>query len=226
MSSAPALSCADVRKSFGGGDFPVLDGVSLTLRAGETLAITGASGSGKTTLLHILGGLDNPDSGWAAAGGKQWNTMNAKAAAKWRNRMLGFVFQFHLLLPEFSALENAAMPLLIRRRPRAEALEAAHGNLRRLGLAAHAGKTPAQLSGGERQRVAVARALAGEPACILADEPTGNLDRKNAAAVFELMLNAASEKKTALIVATHDSELASKTNRRAALADGKLEKTA
>ncbi|MBE8158806.1 MAG: ATP-binding cassette domain-containing protein, partial [Betaproteobacteria bacterium] len=175
MSSAPALSCADVRKSF--GDAPVLDGVSLTLRAGETLAITGASGSGKTTLLHVLGGLDMPDSGWAAAGGKKWNEMNAKAAAKWRNRMLGFVFQFHLLLPEFSALENAAMPLLIRRCPKARALEAAHDNLRRLGLAAHATKTPGQLSGGERQRVAVARALTGDPACILADEPTGNLDR-------------------------------------------------
>ena len=201
----------------------MLDGVSLTLRAGETLAITGASGSGKTTLLHILGGLDSPDSGWAAAGGKRWDELNGKAAAKRRNLMLGFVFQFHLLLPEFSALENAAMPLLIRRTPRARALEAAHENLRRLGLAAHAGKTPGQLSGGERQRVAVARALCGEPACVLADEPTGNLDRKNAAAVFEMMLSAAAEKNTALVVATHDSELASKTRRRAALADGKLE---
>ncbi|MGI9307128.1 MAG: ABC transporter ATP-binding protein [Gammaproteobacteria bacterium] len=222
MNNAPVLSCAGIKKTFG-GDVAVLDGVSFALRAGETFSITGASGSGKTTLLHILGGLDMPDAGWAAAGEKKWGEMNAKEAAKWRNRMLGFVFQFHLLLPEFSALENAAMPLLIRRRPRAEALDEARKHLRRLGLAAHENKRPGMLSGGERQRVAVARALAGNPACILADEPTGNLDRKNAEAVFALMLGAAAENKTAIIVATHDEHLAAQTGKRAALIDGKLD---
>ena len=221
MNDAPVVACAGLKKSFGDGE--VLAGVSLSVRAGETLCIAGASGSGKTTLLHLLGGLDNADDGWAAAGGKKWNEMNSAQAAAWRNRMLGFVFQFHLLLPEFSAQENAALPLLIRGAPRDEAMQAAREGLERLGLAACAGKRPGQMSGGERQRTAVARALAGKPACLLADEPTGNLDRKNAEAVFALMLESAASLRTAVVVVSHDERLAARVERRAALTDGILE---
>lgn len=219
-SRSPALECEGVEKSFGG--VAVLAGASLRVEAGDTLAISGASGSGKTTLLHILGGLDVPDAGRAGAGGRDWAGMDLAAAAAWRNRMLGFVFQFHLLLPEFSALENAAMPLIIRRRPREEALEAARESLARLGMAAHESKTPDKLSGGERQRVAVARAMTGRPACILADEPTGSLDRKNAEAVFDMMLEAAAAQRAALVVVSHDEKLAARARRRAVLLDGAL----
>lgn len=221
MNDAPVIVCERLRKSFGDGE--VLAGVSLAVRAGETLCIAGASGSGKTTLLHLLGGLDKPDDGYAAAGGKKWEEMNSARAAIWRNQMLGFVFQFHLLLPEFSALENAAMPLLIRGTPRDEALRNAREHLHQLGLAACVSKRPGQMSGGERQRVAVARALTGKPACLLADEPTGNLDRKNAEMVFALMLESAAASGAAVIVVSHDERLAARAGRRAALTDGKLE---
>ena len=216
----PLIVANNVQKSF--AETTILAGISLSLKAGETLSIAGASGSGKTTLLHLLGGLDKPDGGDISIGGKKWQEMNAAESAQWRNRMLGFVFQFHLLLPEFSAIENAAMPLLLRRIPRAEALEIAAESLRQLGLATHANKTPEKLSGGERQRVAVARAMTGCPACLLADEPTGNLDRKNAEAVFALMLEAAAAQNMAVIVVSHDDRLAAQTQRQTAILDGKL----
>lgn len=221
----PIVACEKLCKSFGAGatEQQVLSGVELSVMPGDTLSIAGASGSGKTTLLHLLGGLDFAGSGAVYANGQDWSKMSGNAAAKWRNENFGFVFQFHLLLPEFTAVENAAMPLFIRRIPKPQALEAALGVLEKLGLAAHANKTPDKLSGGERQRVAVARALAGKPACILADEPTGNLDGKNAAAVFDLMLEAAAAQNTAVIVASHDPQLASRTARRASIIDGKLE---
>lgn len=225
MNSAPVITCTNLCKNFGSGERRqmILSGVNLTVRAGESVSIAGTSGSGKTTLLHLLGGLDTPDQGTAAVNNQSWASLTPAQAARWRNQNLGFVFQFHLLLPEFSALENIAMPLLIRRRRRSEALAAAAEYLRRLGLAAHAQKTPAQLSGGERQRVAVARALVSNPACVLADEPTGNLDRHNATAVFDLMLESAAAQGTAVVVVSHDEQLATRTARRAELIDGKLE---
>ncbi|MDM5148104.1 ABC transporter ATP-binding protein [Candidatus Persebacteraceae bacterium Df01] len=218
----------DLHKTFiaGGGTQQVLDGANLTVRAGETLAIAGTSGSGKTTLLHILGGLDMPDSGNVAVEEKEWRQLSPTAAARWRNAKLGFVFQFHLLLPEFTALENAAMPLIIRRLPREQAMERAHRCLEQLGMNAHSGKTPEKLSGGERQRVAVARALAGNPACILADEPTGNLDRRNADSVFNALLEVATAQHTAVIVVSHDERLAVLAQRRVRLIDGRLEELA
>lgn len=224
-STAPILLADELRKSHPGGDAGpqvVLDGVNLRAHPGEATGILGASGSGKTTLLHLLGGLDSPDSGAAAVAGKNWADMNSDAAAAWRNINLGFVFQFHLLLPEFTALENAAMPLLLRRIPRDEAMARAEKILTELGLSPHLKKTPDQLSGGERQRTAVARALAGEPKCILADEPTGNLDRRNAEGVFNLLLEACRERGAALIVATHDERLSAALPRRLILSDGKL----
>ena len=223
-SAAAALECADVHKSFGDGGErrAILSGVNLKIMPGETLAVAGSSGAGKTTLLHLLGGLDEADRGVVAVGGRDWKSMGAAAAAKTRNKMLGFVFQFHLLLPELSALENAAMPLLIRGVGRGAALEEAADNLRRLGLAAHAQKTPDKLSGGERQRTAVARALAGRPSCLLADEPTGSLDRKNAEAVFDLMLSSAAELNAAVVVVSHDERLAARAARRVSLVDGEL----
>ena len=225
MNNAPIIACDNLCKSFGNGNSAqtVLSGVNLAVHRGDTLSIAGSSGSGKTTLLHLLGGLDFASSGTVHADGKNWNEMPSNTAAKWRNQKLGFIFQLHLLLPEFSAAENAAMPLLIRHLPKQQALETAHQILAQLGLAAHAAKTPDKLSGGERQRVSVARALVGKPACILADEPTGNLDGKNAAAVFDLMMEAAAAQNTAVIVVSHDVQLAAKTARHAVLIDGKLE---
>ena len=220
MNNPPAIVADELQKSF--DNTSILLGVSFSVAQGETVSVSGASGSGKSTLLHLLGGLDVPDGGSVSVGGKKWSDLTPKDEAEWRNRMLGFVFQFHLLLPEFSALENAAMPLLIRRCPRDEAMTAAMESLKLLGLESHAEKTPSQMSGGERQRVAVARAMSGRPACILADEPTGNLDRKNADTVFGMMLDAAAENKTAIIVASHDEKLAVKTSRQTTLMDGKL----
>ena len=223
--AAPFLLAEGLRKSHPGGEAGpqvVLDGADLRVRSGEAAGILGDSGSGKTTLLHLLGGLDSADSGTAAVAGQVWAGMTPDEAAAWRNRHLGFVFQFHLLLPEFTALENAAMPLLLRRVARDEAMARAEKILTDLGLARHLGKTPDKLSGGERQRAAVARALAGEPGCILADEPTGNLDRRNAEGVFEMLLSACSDRGAALVVATHDDRLSAKISRRVILADGKL----
>ena len=224
MNNTMVLSCRDLHKTYlqGKVEVPVLFGVNLDVAAGETLAIVGSSGSGKSTLLHLLGGLDEATQGEVFIQGKDIQKLSHPALGSLRNAALGFVYQFHHLLPEFTALENVAMPLLIRREQREIAYQHAEQLLKDVGLGHRLQHTPAELSGGERQRTAVARALVTRPACVLADEPTGNLDRHTAQGVFDLMLSLNAKYQTSLIIVTHDPDLAAKTSRTFHLVDGRL----
>jgi len=224
MNNEMVLEATGVMRAFRQGpiDLQVLQGVNLAVRAGERIAIIGASGSGKTTLLQILGGLDRPTAGVVKIAGADIHSLEEKPRGELRNRTLGFIYQFHHLLPEFSALENVAMPLLVRRVPRHDAEATARTILERVGLGQRLVHRPQELSGGERQRAAVARALVTNPRIVLADEPTGNLDGGNAEAVFALMLELNRELATSLVVVTHDRRLAARMDRILELDGGNL----
>ena len=219
----PIVSCRALHKTYDGLEVAVLNGIDLSVCAGEQVAIVGTSGSGKSTLLHLLGGLDAPSSGEVSICNQNLATLNERKKGLLRNQSLGFVYQFHHLLPEFTALENVAMPLLIRRMPREQALNLAAETLAKVGLQHRLQHMPGELSGGERQRAAVARALVTQPQCILADEPTGNLDRHTAHGVFNLLLDMNQSHHLSLVVVTHDLELARKMQRQYQLVDGHLQ---
>jgi lipoprotein-releasing system ATP-binding protein len=218
------LACSQLCKTFGDGDgaLKILRDIDFTVGVGERIAIVGASGSGKSTLLHLLGGLDEPTGGEVTIGGQAIGDLSPVQLGHLRNRELGFVYQFHHLLPEFTAVENVAMPLLVRGMRPADAREQAIGLLGQVGLSRRTTHKPGELSGGERQRAAVARALVTRPSCVVADEPTGNLDRHNAGQVFELMLELNRDLSTSLLVATHDMHIAKQMDRVVQLEDGHL----
>jgi len=224
MSETAALECRALMRSFHQGPalLPVLRGVHLTVARGERVAVLGRSGSGKSTLLHILGGLADPDSGEVLIDGVLVGPLNPESRARLRNRRMGFVYQFHHLLPEFTAMENVAMPLLLGAHDIREARQRAVDMLAAVGLSGRLDHRPSQLSGGERQRVAIARALVADPAVVLADEPTGNLDQESADQVFSVMLDLAQRRGTAFVVVTHDEDLARRMQRRLYLTDGHL----
>ncbi len=224
MNNPLLLQCDQLCKRYQEGNLQtdVLQNVSFTLQPGEMTAIVGSSGSGKSTLLHLLGGLDSPTSGDVLFKGQSLNQMSSSAKAELRNRELGFIYQFHHLLPDFTALENVAMPLLIGKKNSSEALQRATEMLAAVGLEKRAGHRPAELSGGERQRVAIARALVNRPSLVMADEPTGNLDARNADAIFQLLGELNQMQGTAFLVVTHDLTLAKRLNRQMEMRDGQL----